>query len=382
MNLLREKLRARGHHRLYCSDAPDTSGINAAAAANAEIAKEALAWYKDEYARTAPQRAAASGAAMEQAALQNDLAKQQLQTTSEERQRYKTTFQPLEQQIVADAAGYDTPARREAEAAAAAADVERLAGAQRQATMRSLERRGALPSSGRVMAMSGMMDIAAAKAKAGAANTARKQVETVGAAKRADAAALGRGVVSQGATAAQIGLQAGNSSAANAAAPVGIAASGAGLMGQGFQTGISGNNSAGSLYAQQSGIQQKANDSSGVWGALGSVAGAALSNPLLFTSDEEQKEGVKPASDDAALEAVRKTPNKVWRYKEDSPAADGGQTHVGPMAQKVAATMGMDAAPAGKAIDPITMNGVMMGAVRALDKKLSKVVAAAGLQLA
>jgi hypothetical protein len=31
---------------LSCSDAPDTSGMNRAAEANAEVAREALAWYK------------------------------------------------------------------------------------------------------------------------------------------------------------------------------------------------------------------------------------------------------------------------------------------------------------------------------------------------
>lgn len=256
-----------------CADAPDTSGLNEAAQRSSELSKEAFDWYKAEYERTAPDRAAASAAAMEQAGLQNDLTKQQLQSAAEERDRYKTTFVPLEQQIVKDAVGYDTPARREAEAAAASADVSRAIDAQHEAASRELMRLGATPNSGRIMAMNGMLDIGAAKAKAGAANTARKQVEAVGAAKRADAAALGRGVVSQGATAAQLGLAAGNSSAANASAPVGIAAAGAGLMGQGFQTGIQANNAAGNLYGQAASIQQKAGDNSGVWGALGNVAG-------------------------------------------------------------------------------------------------------------
>ena len=39
-----------------CSDSPDTSGMNAAALANTEIAKDALAWYKQVYAENAPAR--------------------------------------------------------------------------------------------------------------------------------------------------------------------------------------------------------------------------------------------------------------------------------------------------------------------------------------
>ena len=46
-----------------CSDAPDYSGVNRAAEANAKIAKEALDWYKQEYARTAPQRDASAAMA-------------------------------------------------------------------------------------------------------------------------------------------------------------------------------------------------------------------------------------------------------------------------------------------------------------------------------
>jgi hypothetical protein len=43
--------------------------------------------------------------------------------------------------------------------------------------------------------------------------------------------------------------------------------------------------------------------------------------------------------------------------------------------------MGMHAAPGGKVIDLVTMNGVTNGAVRALDKKVSKIAAAMGMQL-
>jgi hypothetical protein len=380
MNLLREKLRAQGHHVLRCSDGPDMSGMNRAAEASAALGKEALDFYKQEYAKSAPDRAEAAALAKQQAGLQNELSQQQLEVSRQERQRYDTVFKPLENEIVAAARGFDTPQKREAAAAAASADVEQAISGQRQATMRAMERRGALPTSGRVMAMQGMQDIGAAKAKAGAANQARQQVETMGRAMKMDAAGLGRGVVGNQSTTAGIALQAGNSAVSNGTAPVNIAAAGAGMMQQGFGTALQGQGQAGNLYGQAASIQQRANDSSGLWGALGSVAGSALSNPALFTSDEDQKEDVKPASDEAALKAVRKTPNKVWRYKDDSQAADGGRQHVGPMAQKVAATMGMSAAPGGKAIDPITMNGVVLGAVRALDKKLTKVAAAAGMQ--
>jgi hypothetical protein len=278
MNLLREKLRAQGRHVLRCSDAPDMSGMNKAAEQNAEIAHEALAFYKDEYAKSAPDRKRASELAAQQSQLQNQLSQRQIEVADEERNRFRTTFRPIEERIAQEAMTYDTPARREAEAATAAADVERVVGAQRQASVRSLERRGALPTSGRVAAMSGMIDIGTAKAKAGAANAARKQVETVGAAKRADAAALGRGIVSGQATAAQLGIQAGNSAVANGTVPVAMAGQGAALMGQGFQTGIQGNASAGQLYGQAAQVESGIANANGqaMAGAGSAIGGIAM----------------------------------------------------------------------------------------------------------
>jgi hypothetical protein len=58
-----------------------------------------------------------------------------------------------------------------------------------------------------------------AAAKAAAGNTARTNTETVGSAKMMDAAGIGRGVISNQATQAQIGLNSGNSSVNNANAP-------------------------------------------------------------------------------------------------------------------------------------------------------------------
>lgn len=67
---------------------------------------------------------------------------------------------------------------------AASADVEQNLAAQRGATLRDMQRKGVNPSSGAAMALQGTMDINAAKLKAGAANAARTQAETVGLARR------------------------------------------------------------------------------------------------------------------------------------------------------------------------------------------------------
>lgn len=259
--------------RLSCADAPDTTKMNEAAAENAKLGKDAFEFYKAEYEKAAPDRSAASALAREQSGLQNDLSKQQLQVSQQERARYQSTFQPIEQQIAADAMGYDTPARREAEAAAATADVQREVSGQRASTMRAMERSGALPSSGRVAALQGAFDIGAAKLRVGASNKARRDVETIGAAKMADAAGLGRGVVTNQAMQAQLGITAGNSAIGAGTTPLQVAAQGAQMMGQGFQTGIAGNASAGQIYGAAGNLQTGADQANG---AMMGGAGAAI----------------------------------------------------------------------------------------------------------
>lgn len=67
---------------------------------------------------------------------------------------------------------------------------------------------------------------------------------------------------------------------------------------------------------------------------------------------------------------MRKIPIESWKYKQGSAADDGGQTHTGPMAQNVRKGLGDVAAPGGKKIDLISMNGHTIGAIKELDKRL------------
>ena len=83
-------------------------------------------------------------------------------------------------------------------------------------------------------------------------------------------------------------------------------------------------------------------------------------------SDMTAKKDFKPVPGNYALNAIRNTPVTNWNYKDGK--GDGGN-HIGPMAQTVNKTMGEDAAPGGKKIDLITMNGMTMSAIQELDKK-------------
>ena len=356
------------------SDGPDTSGMNQAAVDNAAISKETLEWYKKVYADSAPQRELAAKTA-------NDVAQQQLATSkqndaiSNDYWNYqKNTFRPLEGGIVADAQNYDTAARRNQAAGRAMADVEQQFGNEAAQQQRAMTRMGVNPSSGKFAAMSTQMAMAQAAAKAGAASKARDNVELQGYARKMDAANMGRGLASSQATSAGVALNAGNNAVNNAGTPLTQANNAMATMGQGFGTAIQGNNSAGNLYGQAAQIAGK---DSGLMGALGGIAGqfagsSAGSAWLAGLSDKNKKTNIKPVSDEQALDAVKSTPVSKWDYK---PGAGDGGTHIGPMAQDVNRSMGEQAAPGGKVLDLVTMNGMNMAATAALARKVDKLSA-------
>lgn len=121
----------------------------------------------------------------------------------------KGTFRPLEKGIVADASAYDTPERREAAAGAAGAAVQQSLTQAHDADNRTLARMGVNPNSGRALATQNETSISGALAESAAENNARTQVETLGAAKKMDAASLGRNLPSAQATSAGLGINAG-----------------------------------------------------------------------------------------------------------------------------------------------------------------------------
>ena len=357
-----------------CSDAPDMSGTNRAAEANAALSKESLDFYKSVYAEQAPERAKAA-ALNEQVSTAQLASMKQNDAISKDYYDYQAgTFRPMEKSIVADAQNYDTTARRDEKAAGAMADVGTQAAATQQAQARTMQRMGVNPGSAKYVGMQNEISMNEAAAKAGAASAARNQVETQGYARKMDAVNLGRNLASNQATSAGVAMNAGNSAVNNAGQTMAQANQAASMMGNGFNTAIQGNNSAGQLYSTAAQAQGK---DSGVMGALGAVAGAYVGSPaggkaignMFATSDKNAKEDIKPVSDEQALEAVEKTPVSNWNYKPGM--ADGGN-HTGPMAQDVNKTMGESVAPGGKQIDLVSMNGITMASVAALSRKVDK----------
>lgn len=349
-----------------CSDAPDTSGVNAAAEASAKLGQEAFDWFKSEYDKTAPERA-------QQTELANKVSEAQIAgmnfATDEARamsERNKSVYQPLEDKIVAGAQAYDTPERRQQAAAEAAADVEAAAGRAQQANTRAMMRMGATPGGAASAAL--MQDASLAKAKmiSGATGAATRNVEQQGYARMMDAAALGKGIVSNQATQQQIATNTGGAAVNAGASGLAATQSGAGLMQTGFNTGLQGQQQAGSLYGQAAQID------SATRGQDFSLLGSAFGS--FMRSSEKVKSGTGNVTDGTQeLAEVNATPvEKDWTYDPSKGGPDdGGQLHTGPMAQKVRAKMGEKAAPGGEVIDMRVMGGKLMAATQALSRDVS-----------
>lgn len=357
-----------------CTDAPDMTAVNEAAKSSAELGKEALAWYKAKDAEAAPMRDTLNRKALEVADQQLASSKANDALSADYANYNKTTFRPLEQGIVADAAGYDTPEKRQAAADAAMADVNRSTAAVGEARARMLAANGVNPGSTRAMAANAGADVAQAEQLAGAAFQARKGVETTGFARKMDAASLGRNLPSAQATSAQVALTAGNNAVSNTGVPVAAANQGTAIYGAGFGTALQGQGQAGNLYGKAAEIQGQDN---GLFGALGQLGGAAISK----WSDVNLKTDIQPEDPDEALAEVVSTPVSDFKYDpaklaargiEPEPYMDGPQT--GAMAQDVEKTMGPGASN-GTKINPNQIMGKTMAAVQALDKKVNNLAA-------
>ena len=360
------------------SSQPDTSGMNAAAVQNANISAETLAWYKEKDARDRPMQEKLANKAYEVADQQLASSKANDALAADYANYNKTTFRPLEQGIVADAAGYDTPQKRQAAADSAIADTNIAFAGVNDANARRLAANGIDPGSARAMSVMQGQGVDQAVANAGAAYKARKGVETVGHGMKMDAASLGRGLASSQATAAQTAIQAGNSSVNNAGAPINAANQSAGAYGQGMSIASGASAAAGNLYGQQANIWNTARSNQNQY-ELGMINAGTNAYKAAAISDENVKTDISDATDEEALEAVNDTPVKKWRYDASKMAAEGlaippdmqGE-NIGPMAQQVNKTMGDKAAPEGTEINLVTLNGVNMKAIQALDKKVSK----------
>ncbi|MFG1462122.1 tail fiber domain-containing protein [Xanthobacter sp. DSM 24535] len=292
---------------------------------------------------------------------------------SEDRSRYKTVFQPMEDKFIDTAQNWASPEKQAEAAGEAKADVLGAAQTAQQARERQMTGMGVNPASGRFAGVVQAGDTATALASAGAQNTARTTLRNQAVALQSDAINMGKGLPSQATQALGLGTQTGNSVVGNNVATNNAWMGSNDLLKSGYQTAIA-------SYGQQANIlntrygkeidawkaQQDASSAEmgGLMKGIGGIAG------LFMPSDENAKEDKVPAK--GALDAVKGLPVEEWSYKPGE--GDGGR-HIGTYAQDFQRETGKGD---GKSIPIIDAIGVTMGAVKELDAKVEKLTKSIG----
>lgn len=256
---------------------PVANANKEAAQLAADVSREQLAWAKEQYERDS---------AVTQQYLDQMLPnmRSESEAAAADRARYRSTFQPIEDQLLTEVNNYATPGRQELEAGRAQADVAQAFDAQRKAALANLESYGVDPSMARSGALDRSVRVAQAATSAGAANVTRQNVENTGRALRGEAINLGRGYQSQIAQAYSTSQNAGQGavSATLAQTASGAATMGTGLQWNGAQSGylqnwgnaLGGQSAANARAAQAS--QSGGASTGAIIGGVAGIAGAVL----------------------------------------------------------------------------------------------------------
>jgi len=262
------------------NDAPDYTPLaNASAAANEKmtaLGQQQLDFAKQQYETNNP--------LMQEIAKKQGLAMDQQLSQGKDYYDYnKSTFRPLEKQMVADAQSFDTDAYRNQLATKAAADSGLAFNRTRQANERAMAGMGVNPNSGRFQGMAGQSALMQSANRAGAMTGARERAQQLGYARKLDAVGMGRGLAGASTAAYGSAMGAGNSAVGN----YGQAgnqymqgmAQGSSTIGSGLNMQLSG---LGNVLNSQTQMAVNAADNSflgNAGGLMGGVAGMATAFP-------------------------------------------------------------------------------------------------------
>lgn len=268
-----------------CCDAsaptpPDYSGLiqasTDAAKLQSQTSADQLAWAKQQYADQAP-------ITKQYVTAMTDQATQQTANAEKDRSRYESIYQPMESSFAQTASGWNSPARADAQAASAKADVNASMESARNNATSNLESFGIDPSQTRFGALDLGSRISQAAAGAAAGTQSRQNTQATGLALQSEAINIGRGYPGQ---VAQSYAGAQGAGGAGISAALGTSSTYGNLMGTAAQwSGLATNSINGAVGATNAGFQNRlgasqidsqnqANQSSGI-GALVGVAGTA-----------------------------------------------------------------------------------------------------------
>lgn len=224
--------------------APDPQ-LGEAAKANAEVAKESLAFYKDLYTnQLVPMQRENQNLA--RSLIDKYIESQDKQNAFADKQNayYEQTFQPIEKQMAADAAGYDSNDNVNRRMGIAAANVNQQFSNAEQQNNRTLARYGLSPNSSAFAATNAKLMRDKALAASGAETGAAFDTQDRAIALRAGVSNFGRNMPNTAATYYSNANNAGGQAMGTSNSAMSNVVNNAGVMGTGYNTSINGNNSA------------------------------------------------------------------------------------------------------------------------------------------
>lgn len=275
---------------MCCSDPPPPPDLGPAAEASTEVARIQQQTAADQLAWAREQDTMNRDLLNQVLDIQLPAMREQFSQAQSDRQRYESTFRPLEDAFVREAEEYDTPERRREEAGRAIADVSSAFDAQRRNSLQRLESYGVDPSTTRNAALDIGVRTAQAAAQAQAGTNAERRVEDVGRALRSDAINLGRGALSNAAgfygQAVGAGSQAQGNALNTTQTGAGAVQSSLGFSGQALQGyGQSANILSQGYNNQLQGFNAQQQQLAGTLQGAGSLAG-------MFMADGGEVDGI------------------------------------------------------------------------------------------
>lgn len=227
-------------------DAPEPDPqIGEAAKANAEVAKESLAFYKDLYTnQLVPMQK--ENQALARSLIDKYIESQDKQNAFADKQNkyYEETFQPIEKKMAAEANTYDSAENVGKRMGIAAANANQQFSNAEQQSNRTLSRYGLSPNSSAFAATNAKLMRDKALAASGAATGAAFDTQDKAIALRAGVANFGRNMPNTAATYYSNANSAGGAAMGTSNSAMGNVINNAGVMGTGYNTSMAGNNSA------------------------------------------------------------------------------------------------------------------------------------------
>lgn len=279
-----------------CSSSPPdySAQMSQQAVLSAESAKADLDFRKQQYVDAQPRLEQLYTTAQKVADAQSASMNESNTRAAEQNKFYKDNYQPTELRSLQEANAAGTEDDQNAAAGRAVADVTQQQDIARGTTNRGLQSMGVNPNSGRFVGAQNTLGLNAAATSAGAATSARTTAKNTGIALRAGAVATGRGLQNIAGQTANTSINQGNSSVNNSNTGAQGGLGYAGLVGAGYQNQTAAATGLFNGYANLQGQSNQINSQSGsgFGQLLGTLGGAALSNPQIF-SDINLKENIK-----------------------------------------------------------------------------------------